>query len=205
MLSRLFWTPLTRDTLLAMRDGDELDHLSEFFGVLGKDVSRHVAGLKDRLRDSEIGVVERDLNVDATYLFKIGFEDLPAPPYGSVWLEPEGLLMGKTTASVALAYKIQGVEVDTDTADTIPDHLSRELEFVAHMYRRYTEAVDAGDDEAVEAVEEATRGFLDTYCLPWWPSFATAAGEHARTDFFRTASDLLLELCDALTEDRGTA
>ncbi len=61
-------------------------------------------------------------------LFETG--RVEAPPYASVYLDGEGLVMGRETLAVQAFYQTAGYTI-SDLKQELPDHLAVELEFAA--------------------------------------------------------------------------
>ena len=111
---------------------------------------------------------------------------VPAPPYGSWWLE--GRLQGETTAAVAELYRQEGVEPGAGPADYLP----AELELVQLLLRHQLAARITGQAELAERARQSERLFLERYLAPWVPRFC-AAGREATADHFWLAVFDLLE------------
>lgn len=199
VLSKIFWVPIPEEMIGAWRVDKTFAYLQEYFDVIGCDDGGAIATLVEDLCAGTQAATERRLNVESTYLFRIGDDEVPASPYGSVWLEPERLLMGSTTQAVAVFYREHGARVADEAGDFIPDHISRELEFLAFMWRKEVEARGAGDLEAASRHKEAGQEFFLTHCAGWWPLFAQAVTAHAETTFFKSAGALLSCYTDALS------
>jgi len=203
MLSTFFWIPVPAERIHEWRNGDALDYFDEFCAVLGCDTGEAVRGLREAIGSDTVAEVERLLNIDSTYLFRIGADDVPASPYGSVWLEPDRLLMGTTTREVAVVFREYGVKVAEETDDFVPDHISRELEFLALAWRNEASSLAEDDDVAAAGHREVAQRFFERHCAPWWERFADAVVGHAQTAFFRQAGLLLGEFTLTLATSMG--
>lgn len=111
-----------------------------------------------------------ELVVDYARLFVGPFKVL-APPYGSVYLEKEGQVMGDSTVAVSRFYQEVGLKLDPELKD-LPDHIAVELEFLYYL-------IFTGRDRAY-------RQFLAQYLIPWIDSFCDAVELGARTEFYRS-------------------
>ena len=85
----------------------------------------------------------QELKVDYARLF-VGPYTLLAPPYGSVYLEPERRIMGNSTMDVIKRYRQSGIVVAGDFKDA-PDHITAELEFMHYLIYKEIEANNRGD------------------------------------------------------------
>ncbi len=96
-----------------------------------------------------------DAQVEYTRLFINGAPHVIAPPYGSVYLESEGALQGKSTETTRDYYRRYGFDI-VNTAEPA-DHISLELEFLSCLYRQ----------QEITAAET----FVRTLFLPWFERF----------------------------------
>ena len=96
-----------------------------------------------------------DVQVEYTRLFINGAPHVIAPPYGSVYLESEGALQGKSTETTRDYYRRYGFDI-VNTAEPA-DHISLELEFLSCLYRQ----------QEITAAET----FVRTLFLPWFERF----------------------------------
>lgn len=91
----------------------------------------------------------------------VGPMALQAPPFASVWLEPEPLLMGQSTLDARHVYQMLGLEAPH--LNKMPDdHLSLELDALAAMET----ALEQG---ASNDLRELRRFFLERHVLRWMP------------------------------------
>ena len=154
LLSYLFCPP----------DGDTAEIVggvsAENLQALLPDVASPPAVAKDDLDE---------LRTAHTLLFVNRPGGVAAPPYGSVYLDGEGLLMGASTRSVAQIYQSAGLEVE-ESAEP-PDYLPIELEFLCHLVEQEDEALAQLDDETATRAVELQRTFLGDLVLPWIGSF----------------------------------
>lgn len=120
-----------------------------------------------------------------TRLFINGFPKVVAPPYGSVYLEKEGRVFGKTTSGVLKFYHEAGFTLKEDLGD-LPDHIAHELEFMGILTAREAEVT------GIERVrlEEVQMDFLSQYLLSWIPTFCGRVKQDSRLDFYQTLADL---------------
>lgn len=114
----------------------------------------------------------QEMLVEHTRLF-VGPFQLPAPPYGSVWLEQEKSLMGKSTIKVASFYADCGLQLAEDNHQ-VPDHIAVELEFVSYLVFRQREAALAGNHDEASRQISLQKEFLASFLLPWLGLFTDA-------------------------------
>ena len=114
----------------------------------------------------------QELLVQHTRLF-VGPFELPAPPYGSVWMEKEKSLMGATTVQVVNFYAACGLQLAEGTYQ-VPDQLTVELEFMSYLVFKQREAAQAGNREEADRQVGLQKEFLATFLLPWLGPFTDA-------------------------------
>ena len=128
----------------------------------------------------------RDILVAYTRLF-IGPGMIPAPPYGSVYLDREGQVQGPSTREVERFYAANGLAVERDAAE-LPDHAAIELEFSAHLLDQAVVAADADRRrQLLDRHEEFERRFLQ----PWLPEFGRRVAAAAVHPFYDGVGALL--------------
>lgn len=126
-----------------------------------------------------------DMSREYTRLFINGFPRVVAPPYGSVYLDKEGLVFGKTTAEVLQFYHGAGFTLKEEIGD-LPDHIAHELEFMGILTAQ--EADTAGAEKV--GLEETQMNFLSRYLLSWIPAFCERIRKDSRSAFYRTLANL---------------
>lgn len=121
----------------------------------------------------------QDLLVEHTRLF-VGPFKMPAPPYGSVWLEQDKSLMGASTVKAANFYAACGLQLAEDNTQ-LPDHITVELEFMSYLVFKQREAALAGNQKEVDRQINLQKEFLITFLLPWLGPFTDAVVDDAET------------------------
>jgi len=105
----------------------------------------------------------------------VGPDHLAAPPWGSAWLDQEGLLYGETTTALAEFLDAQGLRVATGQVEP-EDHIG--LVFWAAAWL------------ADEARTQALRTLLDAHLRPWAGRYLQALAQAAASPFYRGAAEL---------------
>lgn len=123
------------------------------------------------------------LKVDYARLF-VGPYNLMAPPYGSVYLENERLLMGNSTADVQKRYEEAGLDVATGFKDA-PDHIAAELEFMHFLIFKEMEAINQGDVKNIVNYFLNQQSFLEDHLGAWMSEFAGNVADNAKTPFYQ--------------------
>ena len=131
---------------------------------------------------------------------------LSGHPYEAALMDESGHLNSAATDRVTDFYRSSGFDPGRDSGGAkhtgllAMDHLSVELEFLAHLAGEEEEAWRAGETgRAEEALGRAAR-FMDAHLLRWMPLFTAAAEEDAETDLYRGLSKWTREFA---LEDRN--
>lgn len=120
-----------------------------------------------------------------TSLFINRLGGVPAPPYGSIYLDDDGQVMGASSLRVMQSYQQAGLVVDSPEP---PDFLATELEFLYFLVDREESGKGA----------EATRVrtvFFNELFLPWISPFCQRLAAAAPHPFYAWAATLLLAFC----------
>jgi len=113
---------------------------------------------------------------------------LQASPCESVWLDEDHLMLQGPSLSVRDLYRRHGLAVQ-DWRRMPDDHLSHELEFVAHL-------LDEGDAAAAAA-------FLDLHLLRWLPEFTARVAQRSRSALYAALAVMTLAACRDLRQRLG--
>ena len=124
-----------------------------------------------------------ELKVEYARLF-VGPYKLLAPPYGSVYLEPERRIMGNSTMDVVNRYRQSGLIVAEDFKDA-PDHIAAELEFMHFLIFKAMEAANQGDVNGIVTGLLNQQSFLEQHLGAWVHEFAGNVDDSAKTPFYR--------------------
>lgn len=139
-----------------------------------------------RLAKTWASALETDrepLNLAYAKLFLGPFE-IAAPPYASLYLDPERKLMGTVSMDVGQTYAEAGLGPAESGPREAPDHIALELEFLYYLaYQAATE-----DDTAWL---ERYRKFADQHLERWAPQLAEAIREADKHPFYNALADLL--------------
>ncbi|WP_280769695.1 TorD/DmsD family molecular chaperone [Salipaludibacillus daqingensis] len=136
-----------------------------------------------------------DLNVfeslhwDYTRMF-IGPFQLPAPPWGSVYLGEEKTLFQEETLQVRRAYlkygfqsKQHGIEAD--------DHIGLELDMMYQLVKLAKQDVLSDNPQSFLEITRDQLLFLENHLLSWVPAFSRDMKKTANTDFYKGVAELL--------------
>ena len=125
----------------------------------------------------------KELEVEHARLFT-GPYTVPAPPYGSVYLDTERRIMGDSTMDVVNRYREAGLEMARDFKEA-PDHIAVELEFMHFLISRTIEAFTRNEPDAIRAYFEQQQLFLGYHLCAWVPEFAENIIQHAQFAFYQ--------------------
>ena len=123
------------------------------------------------------------LQLEYTRLFINAVPHVIAPPYGSVYLDSDGMLFGPSAEKTKNFYHEQGY--DLTGPNDIPDHLALELRFLGLLVE--------------EGKEEAAERFLEQCFRPWFSLFSVRVAREARHPFYR----VLVQLIDFFTREEN--
>lgn len=132
-----------------------------------------------------------------------------AIPYESVFTSPERIMMQASRDDVVRRFARDGFKVNPDLHEP-EDHLSFELEYLAHMNDRAVALAEAGDAVGLRANFARQAAFIDEHILNWLPALTEAARGFAKLAFYpgmllvtqgtaETCREALAELADEVT------
>ena len=121
--------------------------------------------------------------VEFSRLF-VGPYEMPAAPYGSVYLEEGRKMMGDSTLDVKIRYREAGLNTAKTFKDA-PDHISAELEFMYYLIFKEIEAFSKSDTEAAIDFIQKQKSFLEDHLMLWVPQFTANIIENAETSFYQ--------------------
>ena len=128
------------------------------------------------------------LLLDYTQLF-LGPNHIIANPYGSAWMSGEKTLMQDSTVAVEELYEEGGFEIDEDFRE-LPDHIAAELEFLYLLIYRENEARRNDDPQALTAMGDLRKRFLDQHLGAWVGPFTAVVRAGAQSGFYRELAEL---------------
>ena len=149
------------------------------------------------LREAASSVSQADLLVEYARLF-VGPHALVASPYGSVYLDEGGTVMGPSTMQVARTYRMAGVTPDPESGEP-PDHISTELEFLHYMASLESQADALGDRDEFERLRMLRTKFLHESLNPWVGEFTRRIREGTCEAYYQHLAaclDALVACCN---------
>lgn len=149
----------------------------------------------EELRTAFAETTNEALELDFAKLF-IGPFELPCPPYGSVYLEKDRQIMGKTTMDVAAIYEAAGLQVEEEMHEPA-DHIAIELEFMYLLVTRIKSEDENRNKEDADTLSELKRMFESSYFIPFALKFSDAVAENAETSFYKKTGEALKKFVTA--------
>ncbi len=110
-------------------------------------------------------------------------------PCESVYTSPECMMKQEAYTQVLAIYRAEGLGRIESTGEP-EDHVSVEMEFMAHLCARARSALTSGERNAYRAGLATQRQFLERHLLPWVPRFAENLKEAAQDDFYRGLAEI---------------
>ncbi len=139
------------------------------------------------------------LQVAFTDLFINRLGGVPAPPYGSVYLDPGQQLHGPSTQAVAAAYQAAGLVLDQTPEP--PDFLATELEFLYFLTGQEAPGHQPQEGPAPQSAVAQQACFIEGFVAPWVPEFCRRiVAEPLAHPLYRWSATLLTRFCTAEQE-----
>lgn len=124
----------------------------------------------------------KDLQIEYSRLF-VGPYQVEAAPFSSVYLDPQGLVMGESTIDAIEYYVDAGLNPNDDIKEP-PDHISTELEFMYYLI--FNSVVK--NDQSKEAI---SKDFLTNHLSKWTGEFTKKIIKKSKDDFYSNLGTLL--------------
>ncbi|GMR09294.1 MAG: molecular chaperone TorD family protein [Anaerolineae bacterium] len=111
-----------------------------------------------------------------------------APPYESVYVDPEGFNGGWIGVSLERIYGAAGVGVSENHKET-PDHVAVELEFMAYLCSLEAQALAERDMTATARARQYQAAFLNQHLGLWFAPFAQRVREASPGSHYDAVAD----------------
>ena len=154
-----------------------------------KRVCPEAAQFADKMAASVSRYSNEDLLVEYARLF-VGPNELLASPYGSLYLEEGGKVMGESTTRVMEFYKAEGLTMDEHFRN-LPDHIAAELEFMHYLAYQEVEALEKNNREKAAHFLNRQETFLQTFLGPWVAPFCEKTKQGTENEFYKALADCL--------------
>lgn len=190
----------TIPTLLALSrlfagGGEELartlPELAKSSQGLGREIPQLRQPAQSLAEYAESGPAEfRQMGFEFNRLF-VGPDSPPAPPYESVYLSPERLVMQEQTLAVRQMYQAENLMIVSQ--GTAPDDfIAAELEFAAYLLNRAFAESAAGNSANALKYRDLFSSFMQEHPRRWLREFAEIVTENSRHPVFLPVMQVLL-------------
>lgn len=186
LLATLYLTPPDSQTLAALQHPSFVADWP-----LGRGNTDVEAGLA-RLAEALPGAAATGLREEFWHLFGT-LGPAAAPPWQSVYLDREQVLMGEETLRVRALFARFDL-ASALTGQQPEDHLGLQLQFLATLAARTAERLAAGDQPGARALLEGQRECLEAHMLRWVGRFVDRAEAASETGFYAGLARLTLGL-----------
>lgn len=180
LLSACFYQPEQ-----AFLEEDIFGQLNDALGLVSDDLALSGQKLGEAFRGENLDL----LLLDYSRLF-LGPFDIPAKPYGSVYLDGQKVVMGDSTLNVLANYRQGDCELAADFRE-VPDHVAVELEFLYLLTCRENDALAAGQQDRFVETAILRKEFLKNHLGRWVTPFCRRLHEHAGTGFYRQLAEIV--------------
>jgi TorA maturation chaperone TorD len=158
----------------------EFDTLAKQLSIIESEALQYVQLLQ---KEVEKGLDHEFLKIEFTRLF-VGPYSLPAPPYGSVYIDHERKVMGDSTMDAKNRYQSFGLDISNNIKE-VPDHITVELEFMFFLIFKEIESIQSDASDKTQEILLHQKAFLNDHLNRWVPDFTDCVIEHAGTEFYR--------------------
>ena len=181
LLSACFYEPQKKLFL----EENLFGNLTEYLKQVCPDAVRFSSNMESSIHN----YTNEDLSVEYARLF-VGPFELLAPPYGSVYLDDGGRVMGDSTMKVIEAYQKEGLSKNDDFKD-LPDHIAVEMEFMSYLIFKEREALEKSDPDAAKEYADKREDFLNNSIRPWVPQFCSRIKQGTENGFYQSLAECL--------------
>lgn len=163
------------------------ERVGEKLGLLLDNFTSTAARQARQMQTIIVELAQEKMSIDHATLFLGPFE-LLAPPYGSVYIERNRRVMGKSSVNAARYYQEAGVSVDIKEP---PDHIVIELEFMYYLCSKEASAAQNGQHAEVIDFKELQTRFYYHAIKPWVGDFCAAIRTGTDNSFYLNLADCL--------------
>lgn len=121
----------------------------------------------------------------------VGPDSPVAPPYESVYLSQDRLVMQEQTLEVRKMYQSENL-MTTMQGSTPDDFISTELEFAAYLLSRVIQESSAGNSSNATKYRHLFNVFMQEHPRRWLQVFATIVSENTQHPVFLLVMQVLL-------------
>lgn len=140
-----------------------------------------------RMGEGLQGNSQEELLQEYAALF-LGPFNIPAHPYGSVYLDKERQLMGDSTMAAKKIYAEAGVQHDIEGP---PDHIAIELEFMSFLEQKIAQAISETKQTDLTDFSAIRARFFNRFLASWAPQLGKAISDHAALPYYQGLGECL--------------
>lgn len=123
-----------------------------------------------------------DIKHDWTKLFRGVSPDYgPKPPYEQLYTSGGEIDTISAIADIYISNDYEGYELIGNRQD----YLGVQLDFLAKLASKRTEAIENSDDKMYEALTAVTETFINEHIAIWLPRFYREAAKQAESEFYK--------------------
>lgn len=191
-LARVYGVELTDEALKELADKRSLWlRLAEDPQVQGTEMAegfRTLAEFSSKMGESKTEDVLLELAAEYAGLF-LGVRQMPPHPSESVYTSQDHLIMQKARDDVMKMYRSMGLEKVGKFTEP-EDHIALELQFMAHLSGKTSEALKSKDRVAADKYLEVQRDFLNEHLEKWVPKLVVDIKKGARREFYKAIAKI---------------
>ena len=174
-------------TFLRLLIEDEMVQAFPFYGS-DADLDKAIDMLRNCLKPSDIRsqMIFNRLRWDYTRMF-IGPGNVPAPPWESIYTDPERLHFSKETLAVRAAYRKYNL-LPRHLGHEPDDHIGLELDFMYTLCEMAKKKTEGADPKGLREILEDQKTFLDDHLLTWVPAWTGGCNKKCQDRFLQGIS-----------------
>jgi len=168
---------------------------------------KSIAEFASSLKEENLDHVHLELAAEYAGLF-LGVRQVPPHPSESAYMSADHLIMQKPRDDVMMLYRIMGFEKAREFTEP-EDHIALELQFMANLCEKTTEAIKTRNQTNAKKYLEVQRDFLNEHLMKWVPPLVADILKGGRQEFYKAVAkvtkgfvemdkEVVLELLDTL-------
>ncbi len=135
-----------------------------------------------------------NLRREYTRLFISSFPKLPCPPYESVYMSPERMVMSNEIEEVLDIMRRWALKLSDNFKD-LPEHIAVELELASFLFKKLVELSNS-DEETLEIAKRDYIILID-HLRKWVPKFKECVMKESEEDFYKIAADIVSRVIES--------
>ena len=130
--------------------------------------------------------IYHEIKIEYTRLF-VGPRHLPSPPYASVYMDKNRLMMQQETLDVRQAYLNDGLRILNFNQEP-DDHIGTEMEFMYVLNHKAIDAFRNNDKVALSEVVSTQIHFSKEHMVNWIPNFCDDILQSSKNSFWKNVA-----------------